>query len=120
MDNFLVEYDPAEIVALLSCFVFQEKSQSVPSLTPKLQKVLFVVLLVYFGSIYCCKLALIRFALQGIDEIKKIALRVHEVQKSCGLNVGGEQEGLEGLKVCIVLKTLHATFFFLQKPCCIK
>ncbi|KAI9327811.1 antiviral helicase [Zopfochytrium polystomum] len=76
LDNFLVDYDPAEIVALLSCFVFQEKSQSEPMLTPKLQK--------------------------GIEEIKKIALRVHDVQKACGLNVGGSQEALEGLRFGLV------------------
>lgn len=39
LENVLAEYDPAEIVALLSCFVFQEKTQNVPVLTPKLERV---------------------------------------------------------------------------------
>ncbi|KAJ3078111.1 hypothetical protein HK102_004726, partial [Quaeritorhiza haematococci] len=61
LDNVLAEYEPAEIVALLSCFVFQEKSQSTPSLTPKLEK--------------------------GVETIKAIAVRVAEVQRECGLDV---------------------------------
>jgi antiviral helicase SKI2 len=34
----LAEYEPEEIVALLSCFVFQEKTDVVPSVTQRLEK----------------------------------------------------------------------------------
>lgn len=38
LDNVLAGYEPAEIVALLSAFVFQEKTDSVPKLTPALEE----------------------------------------------------------------------------------
>ena len=38
LENTLASYDPEEVVALLSCFVFQEKTQSEPLLSPKLQE----------------------------------------------------------------------------------
>ena len=38
LDNVLAEYEPAEIAALLSAFVFQEKTDSEPTLTAKLSK----------------------------------------------------------------------------------
>ncbi|OJD17841.1 hypothetical protein AJ78_02082 [Emergomyces pasteurianus Ep9510] len=38
LENVLAEYEPEEIVALLSAFVFQEKTDSVPTLTPRLEK----------------------------------------------------------------------------------
>ncbi|KAJ5569779.1 uncharacterized protein N7459_009209 [Penicillium hispanicum] len=37
LENVLAEYEPEEIVALLSAFVFQEKTESTPSLTPRLE-----------------------------------------------------------------------------------
>jgi antiviral helicase SKI2 len=37
LDNALKDYEPEEIVALLSAFVFQEKTDTVPTLTPKLK-----------------------------------------------------------------------------------
>lgn len=37
LDNVLAAYEPAEIVALLSAFVFQEKTDTVPMLTPNLK-----------------------------------------------------------------------------------
>jgi antiviral helicase SKI2 len=40
LDNFFTEYDATEIVALLSCFVFQEKSQQEPVLTAQLEQVI--------------------------------------------------------------------------------
>ncbi|KAI8930243.1 NUC185 domain-containing protein [Entophlyctis helioformis] len=61
LDNFFADYEPAEIVALLSCFVFQEKSQSEPVLTPKLET--------------------------GIETIKKLAIRIAQVQHDCGMDV---------------------------------
>ncbi|KAA8650519.1 SKI complex RNA helicase subunit SKI2 [Aspergillus tanneri] len=38
LENVLAEYEPEEIVALLSAFVFQEKTENVPTLTPRLEK----------------------------------------------------------------------------------
>ncbi|KAJ5787717.1 hypothetical protein N7457_002707 [Penicillium paradoxum] len=38
LENVLAEYEPEEIVALLSAFVFQEKTESIPTLTPRLEK----------------------------------------------------------------------------------
>lgn len=38
MENVLAEYEPEEIVALLSAFVFGEKTDVVPTITPKLEK----------------------------------------------------------------------------------
>lgn len=38
LENVLADYEPAEIVALLSSFVFQEKTDTTPTLTPALEK----------------------------------------------------------------------------------
>ncbi|OJJ46626.1 hypothetical protein ASPZODRAFT_152081 [Penicilliopsis zonata CBS 506.65] len=38
LENVLAEFEPEEIVALLSAFVFQEKTENVPTLTPRLEK----------------------------------------------------------------------------------
>lgn len=38
LENVLAEYEPEEIVALLSAFVFQEKTDVTPTLTPALEK----------------------------------------------------------------------------------
>lgn len=38
LENVLAEYEPEEIAALISAFVFQEKTESVPLLTPRLEK----------------------------------------------------------------------------------
>ncbi|KAI1086869.1 antiviral helicase [Rostrohypoxylon terebratum] len=38
LDNVLADYGPAEIAALLSAFVFQEKTESVPNLTGNLER----------------------------------------------------------------------------------
>jgi len=38
LENTLATYDPEEVVALLSCFVFQEKTEVEPLLPPKLQE----------------------------------------------------------------------------------
>ena len=37
LENTLANYEPEEVVALLSCFVFQEKSDVEPTLSPKLE-----------------------------------------------------------------------------------
>lgn len=38
LENVLSEYEPEEIVALLSSFVFQEKTESTPNITPALEQ----------------------------------------------------------------------------------
>jgi len=38
LENVLAEFEPEEIVALLSAFVFQEKTDVVPTLTPALER----------------------------------------------------------------------------------
>ena len=38
LENVLADFEPAEIVALLSAFVFQEKTDVEPTLTPSLEK----------------------------------------------------------------------------------
>lgn len=38
LENVLAEYEPEEIVALLSAFVFGEKTDVIPTITPKLEK----------------------------------------------------------------------------------
>lgn len=59
LDNMLSEFEPEEIVALLSCFVCQEKNASEPVLTPQLAK--------------------------GKEMILKIETRMAEVQQAHGL-----------------------------------
>ncbi|KAK9456604.1 NUC185 domain-containing protein [Dipodascopsis uninucleata] len=62
LDNFLADYEPEEIVALLSCFVFREKINDLPGpVTPKLDK--------------------------GQAKILEIAKRVDEVQISQKISV---------------------------------
>ncbi|GAA6061400.1 hypothetical protein JCM10212_000660 [Sporobolomyces blumeae] len=38
LDNTFATYEPEEVVALLSCFIFQEKTEVEPELVPKLQE----------------------------------------------------------------------------------
>lgn len=38
LENALADYEPAEIAALLSAFVFQEKTDTVPTVTPSLER----------------------------------------------------------------------------------
>ncbi|KAI8584384.1 hypothetical protein K450DRAFT_219603 [Umbelopsis ramanniana AG] len=64
LDNVFAEYEPAEIVALLSSFVFQEKNSSEPTLTLRLQK--------------------------GKDVIIKFAEQIAEKQLACGVEISKE------------------------------
>ncbi|KAI8918464.1 NUC185 domain-containing protein [Powellomyces hirtus] len=75
LENVLADYEPAELVALLSCFVFQEKTQNEPALTPRLEK--------------------------GVKAIIDIAERVGDVQRSCGLDVRRE-DALANVKFGLV------------------
>jgi antiviral helicase SKI2 len=38
LENTLAAYEPEEVVALLSCFVFQEKTDVEPAIPPKLEE----------------------------------------------------------------------------------
>ena len=75
LDNFFASYEPAEIVALLSCLVFQEKSQVEPVLTPKLA--------------------------EGVETIKSVAAKVANIQRECGLDVL-EEEAVRSLRLGLV------------------
>jgi antiviral helicase SKI2 len=44
LENTLATYEPEEVVALLSCFVFQEKTDAEPVIPPKLQEGLAAVI----------------------------------------------------------------------------
>ena len=46
--NVLTELQPAEIAALLSCLVFQQKNASEPQMTPVLEKVVALLTSVPF------------------------------------------------------------------------
>jgi antiviral helicase SKI2 len=75
LDNFFADYEPAEIVALLSCFVFQEKSQSEPILTPRLET--------------------------GVNKIVELTQRIANVQKGYGLQITA-QDAVEQLHFGLV------------------
>jgi len=61
INNILTDLHPTEIVAILSCFVFEQKKVSPPTLTENLQRV--------------------------VGQIKETAERVAITQKECGLDV---------------------------------
>jgi len=61
LDNFFAEFDLAESAALLSCFIFQEKSQNEPALTSNLEK--------------------------GIARIKDMALNLADIQRSFNIDI---------------------------------
>ena len=46
LENTFSSYEPAEIVALLSCFVFQEKTEVEPVIPPKLQEGMDAILVI--------------------------------------------------------------------------
>ncbi|OZJ02181.1 hypothetical protein BZG36_04323 [Bifiguratus adelaidae] len=64
LNNTLADFEPAEIVALLSCFIFQEKNASEPNLTPKLEK--------------------------GKEIILENATHIADIQRACGLPLSKE------------------------------
>jgi len=61
LDNFFAEFDLAESAALLSCFIFQEKSQNEPALTSNLEK--------------------------GIEKIRDMALNLADIQRSFNIDI---------------------------------
>ncbi|KAI8070677.1 NUC185 domain-containing protein [Gongronella butleri] len=64
LDNVFADFEPAEVVALLSAFVFQERSDSEPRLTPKLAK--------------------------GKDTFLTYARKIAQIQADCGLPISVE------------------------------
>ena len=73
--NFFNDYEPAEIVGLLSCFVFQEKSQLEPNLTPRLTA--------------------------GVNRIIEMTTKVASIQSSCGIRIT-EDEAVRSLRFGLV------------------
>jgi antiviral helicase SKI2 len=65
LENFFNDFEPAEIVALLSCFVFQEKTQSEPVMTRNLKV--------------------------GVEKIKATTLKIATIQRANGLDVLPEE-----------------------------
>ncbi|KAI8148032.1 NUC185 domain-containing protein [Fennellomyces sp. T-0311] len=64
LDNVFADYEPAEVVAILSAFVFQERNASEPRLTPKL--------------------------LKAKETVLTYARKVAQVQADCGLPISVE------------------------------
>ncbi|CEG64789.1 Putative Dead deah box rna helicase [Rhizopus microsporus] len=64
LDNVFADFEPAEVVAILSCFVFQERNASEPRLTPKLTK--------------------------GKEIVLTYARKLAELQAECGLAISVE------------------------------
>lgn len=64
LDNVFADYEPAEVVAILSAFVFQERNASEPRLTPKLIK--------------------------AKETVLTYARKVAEIQVECGLPISVE------------------------------
>ena len=81
LDNAFAEFEPEEIVALLSAFVFDEKTDSEPEVSPRLQEV---------GA------SSIETNGQGKELILKIAERVNAVQERHQVLAAGEGNDFEG------------------------
>lgn len=75
INNILTDLHPAEIVAILSLFVFEQRHTSKPTLTENLQKI--------------------------YDQVKETAIKVAECQRACGLDTTIE-EYVEGLHIGLV------------------
>jgi antiviral helicase SKI2 len=71
LDNVFADFEPAEVVAILSCFVFQERNASEPRLTPRLEK--------------------------GKEIVLAYARKIAEIQVDCGLPIS-TQDYVNGLK----------------------
>ncbi|KAK6543283.1 hypothetical protein TWF694_000041 [Orbilia ellipsospora] len=70
LENALAEFEPEEMVALLSAFVFQEKTDTVPVVPPKLER--------------------------GKGKILEIAKRVNEIQTEHQVLLNAETDDFEG------------------------
>jgi antiviral helicase SKI2 len=88
LENVLSGFEPEEVVALLSSFVFQEKTEAEPFLTTRLEEVNYPV--VPSGLRLCSA-----YGTQGRDHLLQIADRVTAVQTACRANFSGEEFGNE-------------------------
>lgn len=80
LDNTLGEFEPEEIVALLSAFVFEEKTDTEPQISPRLEEVS----------------TLNRWTnVQGKELILRIAHRVNEIQERHQVLISGEGNDFE-------------------------
>ncbi|EPS36528.1 hypothetical protein H072_9957 [Dactylellina haptotyla CBS 200.50] len=70
LENTLADFEPEEMVALLSAFVFQEKTDTVPVVPPKLER--------------------------GKEKILEIAKRVNEIQTEHQILINAETDDFEG------------------------
>ncbi|KAK6518475.1 hypothetical protein TWF506_005627 [Arthrobotrys conoides] len=70
LENTLADFEPEEMVALLSAFVFQEKTDTVPVVPPKLER--------------------------GKEKILEIAKRVNEIQSEHQVLINAETDDFEG------------------------
>ncbi|KAK6532234.1 hypothetical protein TWF281_006426 [Arthrobotrys megalospora] len=70
LENTLADFEPEEMVALLSAFVFQEKTETVPVVPPKLER--------------------------GKEKILEIAKRVNEIQAEHQVLINAETDDFEG------------------------
>ncbi|KAK4703557.1 antiviral helicase SKI2, partial [Phenoliferia sp. Uapishka_3] len=86
LENTFAAYEPEEVVALLSCFIFQEKTDVEPLLTPKLEDVRY--------SLFNAKPSLIADPLlsctQGKATILEITERVRRVQSKHRADIAEE------------------------------
>jgi len=80
LDNTLGEFEPEEIVALLSAFVFEEKTDAEPQISPRLEEV---------------SSAAIVANEQGKELILRIAARVNAIQEHHQVLVAGEGNDFE-------------------------
>ncbi|KAK6347763.1 hypothetical protein TWF718_005592 [Orbilia javanica] len=70
LENTLADFEPEEMVALLSAFVFQEKTDTVPVVPPKLER--------------------------GKEKILEIAKRVNQIQSEHQVLINAETDDFEG------------------------
>eukprot|EP00457_Paulinella_chromatophora_P000515 gb/GEZN01000515.1/.p1 GENE.gb/GEZN01000515.1/~~gb/GEZN01000515.1/.p1 ORF type:complete len:714 (-),score=105.05 gb/GEZN01000515.1/:54-2195(-) len=78
-ENILKDLQPEEIVALLSCLIFRQKSQAVPELTPTLQK--------------------------SLTALQKVANSVGILQRSCGMDIAPEEYVKENVNPALMQVT---------------
>lgn len=85
LDNTLTNFTPEETVALLSIFIFQEKTELIPELTPKLAEVSVQITLII--ALRLCGTSTEEGSpLQGYGIIVDIADRVNAVLSSNQIN----------------------------------
>ena len=89
LENTLAAYEPEEVVALLSCFVFQEKTDVEPVIPPKLQ--------------------------EGLEAIMALAERVERVQERHKVP-GEEFRGLKPGLVEVVYEWAKGMVSFRRPP----